>query len=107
MSAPVSQPGPSAGSRDTGPGSPESCSQMVEAVEHVASTLQQGAALSGDQLQRLRGSTRRLRRAIEVRAITSSTPCRGCGEVFVRVHPEAAFCTDACRDAPAAEAIDV
>jgi len=103
MSAPVNDPEPSADSTDTGAATSESCSEMVEAVEDIAATVQHGAALSEDQLQRLRGSSRRLRRAIEVRTIAGSASCRGCGEVFVRVDPEAEFCSEACRAAPTAD----
>jgi hypothetical protein len=84
-----------------GPVPTESFSEMVEAVEDVAATVQD-AALSDDQLRRLRGSTRRLRRAIEMRNITASTLCRGCGEVFVRVDEDAAFCSQECRTAATA-----
>jgi hypothetical protein len=84
-----------------GPVPTESFSEMVEAVEDVAATVQD-AALSDDQLQQLRGSTRRLRRAIEIRNITASTLCQGCGEVFVRVDEDAVFCSQECRTTPTA-----
>lgn len=71
--------------------------RLVAEVDSVAEVIEAGVGLSGEQLQALRRSSRRLRRAIEIHTIAASLPCRRCGRVFVRVSMAERHCCDACR----------